>query len=54
MRGTVQTIVQPTRLTTDERGTIQRAAELSRQTMSELMRAASMEYAQRLLVKGTV
>jgi hypothetical protein len=53
MRGTVQTIVQPTRLTTDERGTIQRAAAISRQTMSELMRAASMEYAQRLLVKGT-
>jgi hypothetical protein len=45
MRGTVTTTVQPTRLTTDERGTIQRAAGLVGVTMSEIMRLAALEYA---------
>ena len=49
MRGTVTTTVQPTRLTTDERGTIQRAAGLCSVTMSELMRVAALEYAARVL-----
>ena len=49
MRGTVTTIIQPTRLTADERGTIQRAALLCGLTMSDLMRAAALEYAARRL-----
>ena len=49
MRGTVTTIIQPTRLTADERGTIQRAAALCHQTMSDLMRAAAMERAAKVL-----
>lgn len=53
MRGTVQTTIQPTRLTPDERGTIQRAALLCNQTMSTLMRAAALEYAQRMLERTT-
>ena len=53
MRGTVQTIVQPTRLTTDERGTIQRAAELCNRTVSEIMRAAALEYAAKVLEQKT-
>jgi len=52
MRGTVQTIIQPTRLTPDERGTIVRAAQQCGVTMSDLMRAAALEYAAQRL--GTV
>ena len=52
MRGTVTTTIQPTRLTPDERGTIRRAAEYCHVTMSDLMRAASLEYAAQKL--GTV
>ena len=53
MRGTVTTIVQPTRLTADERGTIQRAALEWGLTLSDLMRAGALAYAQKLLVKGS-
>ena len=49
MRGTVTTQIQHTRLTMDERGTIQRAAQISGQTMSDIMRAAALEYAARRL-----
>ena len=49
MRGTVTTIIQPTRLTADERGTIQRAALACGLTMSDLMRAATLEMAARVL-----
>lgn len=53
MRGTVTTTVQPTRLTTDERGTIQRAACAAGVTMSEIMRLAALEYAARVLEQKT-
>ena len=49
VRGTVTTQIQHTRLTMDERGTIQRAAQISNQTMSDIMRAAALEYAARRL-----
>ena len=49
MRGTVQTIIQPTRLTPDERGTIQRAAAACGLTMSDMIRAAALERAAQLL-----
>lgn len=49
MRGTVTTTIQPTRLTPDERGTIQCAAALTGLTLSDLMRAAALEYAARVL-----
>ena len=53
MRGTVTTQIQHTRLTTDERGTIQRAAQACRVTMSDIMRAATLEYAQKVLERTT-
>lgn len=53
MRGTVTTSIQPTRLTADERGTIQRAAQLCGQTMSDMMRAAALEYAAKVLEQKT-
>lgn len=53
MRGTVTTTIQPIRLTSDERGTVQRAAELKRQTMSDLIRAAALEAAARVLRETT-
>lgn len=52
MRGTVTTTIQPTRLTPDERGTIQQAARVGGISMSELMRMAALEYAARKL-EGT-
>lgn len=45
MRGTVTTTIQPTRLTPEERGTVQKAARLCGVTMGDLMRAAALEYA---------
>ena len=53
MRGTVTTSIQHTRLTTDERGTIQRAAQACRVTMSDIMRAATLEYAAKVLERTT-
>jgi uncharacterized protein (DUF1778 family) len=53
MRGTVTTVVQPTRLTTDERGTIVSAARTLGRTASEIMRVGALEYAARVLTKGT-
>ena len=43
--GTITTTILNIRATPDERGTIQRAAELSGQTVSDLMRAAVLERA---------
>lgn len=53
MPGTITTSLLNWRATADQRGTIQRAARLCEQTMSDFMRAASLERAARLLSKGT-
>jgi uncharacterized protein (DUF1778 family) len=52
MPGTITTSLLNWRATADQRGTIQRAARLCNQTMSDLMRAAALEYAAQKL--GTV
>ena len=49
MPGTITTSLLNFRATPDQRGTIQRAAEQCHQTMSDLMRAAVLEYAARRL-----
>ncbi len=49
MPGTITTSLLNFRATPDQRGTIQRAADLCHQTMSDLMRAAVLEYAARQL-----
>ncbi len=52
MPGTITTALLNFRATPDQRGSIQRAAQLSGQTMSDLIRAATLETAARVL--GTV
>lgn len=49
MPGTITTTLLNFRATPDQRGTIQRAACAGNQTMSDLMRAAVLEYAARRL-----
>ncbi len=49
MSGTITTSLLNFRATPDQRGTIQRAAQVCHQTMSDLMRAAVLEYAARRL-----
>ena len=49
MPGTITTTLLNFRATPDQRGTIQRAASMCHQTMSDLMRAAVLEYAARRL-----
>ncbi len=49
MPGTITTSLLNFRATPEQRGTIQRAALLCHQTMSDLMRAAVLEYAARRL-----
>lgn len=49
MRGTTTTTLLNWRATPDERGTIQRAAQATQQTVSDLSRAATLEYAARVL-----
>lgn len=49
MPGTITTSLLNFRATPDQRGTIQRAAAHCHQTMSDLMRAAVLEYAARRL-----
>jgi len=53
MRGTITTTLLNLRVTPEERGTIQRAVDLTQQTLSELMRAAALEYAQKVLERTT-
>ena len=53
MPGTITTSLLNFRATPDQRGTIQRAARLSGQTMSDLSRNATLEAAARILPKGT-
>lgn len=48
-RGTITTTIHPIRLTPDERGTIQRAVALTKQTMSDFARATMLEGAVRVL-----
>lgn len=54
MPGTITTSLLNWRATADQRGTVQRAARACGQSMSDLMRAAALEYAQRVLGKGTM
>ena len=49
MPGTITTALLNFRATPDQRGTIQRAAQSCGQTMSDLMRAATLEMAARVL-----
>ena len=49
MPGTITTSLLNFRATPDQRGTIVRAAALCHLTMSDLMRAAALEYAARRL-----
>ncbi len=49
MPGTITTTLLNFRATPEQRGTIQRAAAQCQQTMSDLMRAAVLEYAARRL-----
>ncbi len=49
MPGTITTSLLNFRATPDQRGTIQRAAFMCHQTVSELMRTAALEYAARRL-----
>ncbi len=49
MPGTITTTLLNFRATPDQRGTIQRAAQLSAQTMSDLSRNATLEAAARIL-----
>lgn len=49
MPGTITTSLLNWRATPDQRGTIQRAARLCGMSMSDLMRAAALEYAARRL-----
>ena len=53
MPGTITTTLLNFRVTPDQRGTIQRAAEISRQTMSDIVRAATLEAAARVLKETT-
>lgn len=48
-RGTITTTIHPIRLTPDERGTIQRAVAVTKQTMSDFARATMLECAVRVL-----
>lgn len=49
MPGTITTTLLNFRATAAQRGTIARAASLSQQTMSDLIRAATLECAARVL-----
>jgi uncharacterized protein (DUF1778 family) len=53
MPGTITTSLLNFRATPDQRGTIQRAALLCGQTMTDIMRAAALEYAARVLERKT-
>jgi uncharacterized protein (DUF1778 family) len=52
MPGTITTSLLNWRATPEQRGTVQKAAQVCKLTMSDLMRSAALEYAQRLL-EGT-
>lgn len=49
MPGTITTSLLNWRATPDQRGTVERAAEIAKITMSDLMRAAALEYAVRVI-----
>lgn len=53
MPGTITTTLLNFRVTPDQRGTIQRAAEMGRKTMSDIARDAALEAAARLLRETT-
>jgi uncharacterized protein (DUF1778 family) len=53
MPGTITTSLLNWRATPAQRGTIQRAAQICGQTMSDMMRAAALEYAAKVLEQKT-
>ena len=53
MPGTITTTLLNFRVTPEQRGTIVRAAEVSRRDMSDIMRAAALEAAARVLRETT-
>ncbi len=54
MPGTITTSLLNFRATPDQKGTIQRAAQALRATRSDIMRVAALEYAARVLTRGTI